>query len=74
MSWWGYDDSDYDYMPKQETEKKKESEEEFPTWNQRVCIHLWKPTILIVSTVYDCSKCGIKKEEYEEWQKKRNPF
>lgn len=27
------------------------------------CKHEWKPTHLIVSTVYDCIKCGAKKEE-----------
>jgi hypothetical protein len=26
------------------------------------CAHQWKPTVLITSTVYDCAKCGIKKE------------
>lgn len=68
MDWWYGDDDFVDEKPA----KKEEAGE--PTWQQKVCIHLWKPTILIISTVYDCSKCGIKKEEYEEWQKKRNPF
>lgn len=69
MDWWYGDDDFIDEKPIKKEEKAGE-----PDWQQKVCIHLWKPTILIVSTVYDCSKCGIKKEEYEEWQKKRNPF
>jgi hypothetical protein len=32
----------------------------------KYCRHEWKPTVLIISTVYDCKKCGIKKEEYEK--------
>lgn len=66
MSWWGYD-----YRSDPEPEKKKEPNEEFPNWDQRVCIHSWKPIVLLISTVHDCSKCGIKKEEYEEWQQNR---
>lgn len=30
------------------------------------CIHEWKPTLLIISTVYDCVKCGMKKEDYDK--------
>lgn len=72
MDWWYGDDEEY-YKP-EPTKKEEMPIDGEPTWQQKVCIHLWKPTILIISTVYDCSKCGIKKEDYEEWQKKRNPF
>ena len=30
------------------------------------CSHDWKPILLLTSTVYDCIKCGVKKEEYEK--------
>ena len=33
------------------------------------CFHNWKETVLIVSTVYDCTKCGIKKEDWEVIEK-----
>jgi hypothetical protein len=29
------------------------------------CAHQWKATTLITSTVYDCTKCGIKKEKVD---------
>lgn len=68
--WW--EDEDFDgFIPDVKGERDVENE---PTWKQTVCIHSWTPIRLIISTVYDCSKCGIKKEKYEEWQKKRNPF
>ena len=63
MDWW-FDPDDYNPPPKEE----KKSENDI-AWTQKVCYHDWKPTILIVSTVYDCTKCGIKKEDYEKWQK-----
>jgi hypothetical protein len=30
------------------------------------CWHEWKAILLLHSTVYDCVKCGIKKENYEK--------
>jgi hypothetical protein len=27
------------------------------------CFHEWKPIALIFTTVYDCKKCGKKKED-----------
>jgi hypothetical protein len=30
---------------------------------ESICTHEWKPTQLFFKTVYDCSKCGIKKED-----------
>ena len=35
---------------------------DMPTWKPPVK-HQWVPTLLIVSTVYTCSKCGAKKEK-----------
>jgi hypothetical protein len=39
----------------------KETEAE----KQKYCKHVWKPIPLIITTVYDCTKCGAKKEECE---------
>jgi hypothetical protein len=36
------------------------------------CYHRWKKTVLIVSIVWDCTKCGIKKEDWEKLEKERN--
>lgn len=41
------------------------------SWQQQQCYHKWKETILILSKVYDCEKCGIKKEEYEKCEKEK---
>jgi hypothetical protein len=30
---------------------------------EKNCVHEWKATQLVYSTVYDCIKCGMKKEE-----------
>jgi hypothetical protein len=38
-------------------------------WNQKICSHDWKKIVLITSSVYDCAKCGVKKEDYERWKK-----
>lgn len=38
---------------------------------QQYCDHKWKCTVLIISSVYDCTKCDIKKEDFEKWQKTR---
>jgi hypothetical protein len=38
-------------------------------WSQKYCSHNWKKTVLIISTVEDCTKCGLKKEIYEKWGK-----
>jgi hypothetical protein len=40
-------------------------------WEQRTCFHDWKKTVLIISTVYDCTKCGVKKEEYDKWEEEK---
>jgi hypothetical protein len=61
MSWW------------EESDNKDSSKEEL-TWVQQTCLHNWKSTTLIISVVYDCVKCGVKKEDYEEWEKNRFSF
>lgn len=43
----------------------EQSEEEIREWKQRSCNHEWKAIILITSIVYDCVKCEMKKEHYE---------
>lgn len=58
---------EYDYLTPQEDPNDIE-------WRQKICDHKWKPTILIVSVVYDCTKCNIKKEDYENWKNKQKPF
>jgi hypothetical protein len=45
--------------------------EEDITWTQVYCTHKWKAVRLIISTVYDCEKCFVKKEDYEAWQNKK---
>ena len=47
--------------------RKIEESKELP-WNQKICNHDWKKIVLITSSVYDCSKCGVKKEDYEKWK------
>lgn len=44
-----WDDESWDQIEKEKIEKK--------------CNHEWKPTHLFFSIVYDCTKCGAKKEE-----------
>lgn len=41
---------------------------------KRGCSHSWKPVLLLTSTVYDCAKCGIKKEEAEDTKINWNDF
>jgi hypothetical protein len=47
------------------------SEEDRLTWSQQVCYHDWIPIMLLTSTVYDCRKCKIKKEDYEDYEKNK---
>lgn len=42
-----------------------------PEWRDEpppvpLCNHEWKSILLITSTVYDCKKCGMKKEDYDK--------
>lgn len=62
MNWW-LDPEDYSYLEDSKKEEKKDTKE--LTWKQRYCYHKWKKTLLIVSIVYDCEKCGVKKEDCE---------
>jgi hypothetical protein len=61
MDWLGYD---HDYE-----EKQTEVKEDELTWQERMCFHEWKAILLITSTVYDCVKCGIKKEKIDRLKK-----
>ena len=63
MDWW-FDPEEY-HM---DSIKSKE-QEEILSWTQKTCYHEWIPTVLIISTVYDCKKCGVKKEDYERSKK-----
>jgi hypothetical protein len=66
MEWW-FDPEEYIGEPVK-LEKSKDSEEDI-SWTQKTCYHDWIPTVLIISTVYDCRKCGVKKEIYERSKK-----
>jgi len=61
MSW------DDDYFSK-ELEPPKIPKDDVIDWNQKYCFHEWKSTLLIISTVYDCKKCGVKKEVFDKWK------
>lgn len=39
---------------------------------EKKCQHKWKATVLIVSTVFDCELCGIKKEDYDKEQENKS--
>lgn len=54
--WWDY-------------ESVQTEPEDYLAWNQQICYHEWKAILLLTSTVYNCKKCNVKKEEYEAWQK-----
>lgn len=44
--------------------KSKKSED----WDDAYypCRHEWAPVLLLITTVYDCKKCGMKKEYYDK--------
>jgi hypothetical protein len=63
MGWW-IDPEEYEDVPDSKPDGKVNI-----TYTQKYCDHKWKCTILIISNVYDCVKCGIKKEDFEKWQK-----
>jgi len=49
-------------------------EKSFEMWfgdTSHGCRHDWKATVLLTSTVYDCTKCGVTREEYEDAKKQR---
>jgi hypothetical protein len=60
---WYMDNDDDDYPPPLPIPEKHSD------WSQKYCSHNWKKTVLIISTVEDCTKCGVKKEIYEKWGK-----
>lgn len=35
------------------------------TLDQKWCSHEFIPVLLLTSTVWDCKKCGVHKEQYE---------
>lgn len=61
MEWFYDDDFDYAAAYKKTPGEDDWSLESFTS--NASCHHDWKPTLLIFSTVYDCKKCGKKKEE-----------
>jgi hypothetical protein len=65
MGWW--DDPNYD------SKKKEENESALP-WDKQMCHHDWKAVVLIRTTVYNCIRCDVKKEDFEAWEKKRRGF
>jgi len=64
MGWW--DNPNYD--------SKKEEEEAALPWDKQMCHHDWKAIVLIRTTVYNCIRCDLKKEDFEAWEKKRRGF
>lgn len=61
--WW----VNSDWHP--EESEPEEVNESTPPYRQQTCAHSWKPILLITSTVYNCEKCDIHKEVYDEWVK-----
>jgi hypothetical protein len=57
VDWWDYDN--------------QISEDDRLAWNQQLCYHDWIPILLLTSTVYNCRKCNVKKEEYEASEKNK---
>lgn len=44
----------------------------FPNYDEKEkCVHEWKGQLLLTSTVYNCSKCGKAKEEFDDQKKQR---
>lgn len=56
MSWWLDSDWYYDWYSEEAKIKKRELE----------CPHEWKAIGLITSIVYNCSMCGMKKEDFDK--------
>lgn len=49
------------YMVLLRINKPKSEPPEFDM--KKYCTHIWKPTTLIMTVVYDCTHCGMKKED-----------
>jgi hypothetical protein len=62
--WWIDPDGYY-------SEDKRKEDTSIPSWKEQLCAHNWKPILLLTSTVFDCSKCGLKKEDLERWKIER---
>ena len=43
-----------------------QSDEKKDTTYKSSCIHRWTPVLLLTSTVYDCSKFGVHREDYDK--------
>ena len=67
MSWW-FDPDEYDLLmdvvDNHSSNKSINRDAEVYSQN-KFCFHEWKPIVLIISTVYNCSKCGVKREDCE---------
>lgn len=63
--WWIDPDGYY-------SEDGAEEDTSILSWKEQVCFHEWKPILLLTSTVFDCAKCGLKKEEFERWKEERS--
>ena len=62
--WWIDPDGYY-------SEDERKEDTSILSWKEQVCFHSWKPILLLTSTVFDCTKCGLKKEEFERWKIER---
>lgn len=61
MDWWDYESP--------ATSRTEEEDNSKITWTQKFCTHDWKATQLIVSTVYDCRRCSVRKEDFDDWER-----
>jgi hypothetical protein len=61
VDWWqyGYDGS-----------YQEEHDNDIISNRQKICMHNWKATTLIISVVYDCVKCGVRKEDHDAYYSK----
>lgn len=56
---------EHDWLEQLSTELKQDvwSDDDQQLELQYYCAHTWKPILLLFTTVWDCKKCGAKKEE-----------
>ena len=55
----------FTYTPPDYDSRENKDDEDFGKGDKRYCVHDWKAILLINSTVYNCCKCDLKKEDYE---------
>lgn len=55
----GFGYFDYGYAEYEDEEKRL-------TEKKDTCYHEWIPIMLLTSSVWDCKKCGAKREEVEK--------